>query len=85
MKFSGEYRVNANDMDVNSIVSASGVMRFMQDAAFSQMEDAGMSYGRLVSEYGAAFSSPHCVCACMHRCTPMTASSANRGRVPRAA
>ena len=55
MKFSGEYRVNANDMDVNSIVSASGVMRFMQDAAFSQMEDAGMSYGRLVSEYGAAF------------------------------
>ena len=55
MKFSGEYRVHANDMDVNSIVSASGVMRFMQDAAFSQMEDAGMSYGRLVSEYGAAF------------------------------
>ena len=55
MKFSGEYRVNANDMDVNSIVSASAVMRFMQDAAFSQMEDAGMSYGRLVSEYGAAF------------------------------
>ena len=55
MKFSGEYRVNANDMDVNSIVSASGVLRFMQDAAYSQMEEDGMSYGTLVEEYGVAF------------------------------
>lgn len=55
MKFSGEYRVNANDMDVNSIVSASGVLRFMQDAAYSQMEEDGMSYGTLVEKYGVAF------------------------------
>ena len=55
MKFSGAYRVNANDMDVNSIVSASGVLRFMQDAAYSQMEADGLSYGALVSDHGAAF------------------------------
>lgn len=55
MKFSGAYRVNANDMDVNSIVSASGVLRFMQDAAYSQMEEDGLSYSALVSDYGAAF------------------------------
>lgn len=55
MKYSGEYRVNANDMDANNIVSASGILRFMQDAAFSQMETDGLSYGTLVEKHGVAF------------------------------
>lgn len=55
MRWSGEYRVNANDVDVNNIVSASGVLRFMQDAAFSQMETDGLSYGTLVDAFGVAF------------------------------
>lgn len=55
MRWSGEYRINANDIDVNNIVSASGVLRYMQDAANSQMEEDGLSYSTLVEEYGLAF------------------------------
>ena len=48
MKWTGDYRVNANDVDVNNIVSASNLLRYMQDAANSQMEDDGPSYDELM-------------------------------------
>ena len=54
MKWSGNYRVNANDVDYNNIVSASNVLRFMQDAAFSAMKEDGLSYNELF-ERGYAF------------------------------
>ncbi|MBR4205014.1 MAG: hypothetical protein IKQ92_06020 [Clostridia bacterium] len=49
MKWTGEYRVNANDVDVNNIVSASSLLRYMQDAANSQMEQDGPSYMELMN------------------------------------
>ena len=54
MKWTGEYRVNANDLDVNNIVSASNLLRYMQDAANSQMEEDKPSYIELVKQ-GYAF------------------------------
>ncbi len=48
MKWSGEYRVNANDVDRNNVVSASNLLRYMQDAANSQMEADGPSYMELM-------------------------------------
>ena len=47
MKWTGEYRVNANDTDFNNIVSASNLLKYMQDAANSSMEDDGLSYNEL--------------------------------------
>ena len=38
MKWSGEYTVNANDVDFNNIVSVSNMLRYMQDAANYEME-----------------------------------------------
>lgn len=49
MKWSGNYKVNANDVDYNNVVSASNILRYMQDAANCAMEDDGMSYLELFS------------------------------------
>jgi len=54
MKWSGQYRVLANDVDCNQVVSVTKVLQFMQDAAFSQMEDKGPSYDALFQQ-GLAF------------------------------
>ncbi len=55
MKWSGEYTVNANDVDVNRVVTASQIFRYMQDAANWQMETDGPSYDELFCERGLAF------------------------------
>lgn len=47
MKWIGEYQVNANDVDVNSVLSASNMLRYMQDAANRSMEEDGPSYDEL--------------------------------------
>ena len=49
MKWSGEYTVNANDVDFNNIVSVSNMLRYMQDAANYEMEEDGLSYNELFS------------------------------------
>ena len=49
MKWSREYSVNVNDADSNSIVSASALLRFMQDAANRAMADDGPSFDELLS------------------------------------
>ena len=54
MKWTGDYRVNANDVDQNNIVSASNILRYMQDAATSAMEEDGPSYDALM-EQGLSF------------------------------
>lgn len=50
MKWSGEYTVNANDVDVNNVVSASNLLRYMQDAANREMEEDGPSYMKLLDD-----------------------------------
>lgn len=50
MKWSGEYRVNANEVDQNNIVSVSNLLKYMQDAATSQMEADGPSYDSLMGQ-----------------------------------
>lgn len=54
MKWSGEYRIIANDVDCNDIVSTSAIFRYMQDAANSAMETDGPSYKELYDR-GFAF------------------------------
>lgn len=54
MKWTGNYTVNANDVDVNNVVSVSNVFRYMQDAANYEMEEDGPSYMELF-ERGLAF------------------------------
>lgn len=54
MKWSGEYKVNANDVDANNIVSASNLLKYMQDAANCSMEADGLSYDELFGK-GYAF------------------------------
>ncbi len=54
MKWSGEYRIIANDVDCNDIVSASNIFRYMQEAANSAMETDGPSYDELYDR-GLAF------------------------------
>ncbi len=54
MKYTQHYRINANEADYNNIVSASGVLRYMQDAAYSQMEVDTPSYNDLF-ERGLSF------------------------------
>ncbi len=54
MKWTGSYKVNAHDTDLNNIVSLTGLMRYMQDAANCQMECEGPSYNELF-EQGLAF------------------------------
>ena len=48
MKWVETYKINANDADVNDAVSASGVLRYMQDTANCQMEGEGPSYRELL-------------------------------------
>jgi len=47
--------VNANDVDVNRIVTVSQILRYMQDAANWQMETDGLSYDELFVNRGLAF------------------------------
>lgn len=54
MKWSGKYKVNAHDTDMNGVVSLTGILRYMQDSANCQMEDDGLSYDSLFSR-GLAF------------------------------
>lgn len=54
MKWSGEYRINANDVDCNDILSASNIFKYMQEAAYSAMEADGPSYDQLYDQ-GLAF------------------------------
>ena len=54
MKWTGAYRVNANEVDLNNIVSASSLLKYMQDAATSEMEEDGPSYDSLM-EQGLSF------------------------------
>lgn len=54
MKWCGNYDVNANDVDVNNVVSVSNVLRYMQDSANYAMEEDGPSYMELF-ERGYAF------------------------------
>lgn len=54
MKWSGEYRIIANDVDCNGVVSASSIFRYMQEGANSAMEADGPSYDELY-EKGLAF------------------------------
>ena len=55
MKWSGEYTVNANDVDANRIVTVSHILRYMQDAANWQMETDGLSYDELFVNRCLAF------------------------------
>lgn len=54
MKWTENYTVNAHDMDMNEVLSLTGVLRYMQDAANCQMEGEGPSYAKLLSQ-GRAF------------------------------
>ena len=54
MKWCGKYRVRANDVDCNQVVSATKILQFMQDGAFSQMEENGPTYDELFRQ-GLAF------------------------------
>ncbi len=54
MKWIEEYRVNANDVDCNNIVSATNLLQYMQDAAFCAMEGDGPAYDE-VFENGYSF------------------------------
>lgn len=47
MKWSRDYSVNINDVDTNGIVSASALLRFLQDAANRSMEDDTPSFDEL--------------------------------------
>ena len=54
MRWTENYIVNSHDPDMNHIVSASGMMRYMQDAANCQMEGEKPSYNEVL-EQGKAF------------------------------
>ena len=54
MKQTEHYRINAHDIDFNGILSPTGYMRYLQDAANCQMEDDGPSYDELFGK-GFAF------------------------------
>jgi len=54
MKQIEKYRVNAHDIDFNGILSPTGYMRYLQDAAYCQMEQDGPSYNELFDN-GLAF------------------------------
>jgi len=47
MQWTGEYKVNANDVDHNGVLSISNMLRYMQDAANYAMEKDGPSYNEL--------------------------------------
>ena len=50
MKWTGRYRIQANDTDCNRIASSSAMLRLMQDAANSEMEEDGPSYDSLIED-----------------------------------
>lgn len=54
MKWSQEYTVNIHDVDLNGIVSVSGILRYMQDACNNQMNAQKPSYEELLAQ-GYAF------------------------------
>jgi len=54
MKWSEKYRINTHDTDFNRVVSASGIMRYMQDSSNYQMEGESPSYNELFDS-GLAF------------------------------
>ena len=57
MKWVEKYKINANDADLNDTVSASGVLRYMQDTVNCQMEGEGPSYRELLDRVDIA--TPH--------------------------
>ena len=54
MKWSEKYKINANDTDLNNIVSVSNILRYMQDTANCHMEAMKPSYNDLF-ERGLSF------------------------------
>lgn len=54
MKWTEHYKINAHDVDFNNIVSATGLLRYMQDTANCNMEGQKPSYNELF-ESGRAF------------------------------
>ena len=54
MKQTEIYRINVHDTDMNGLLSPTGYLRYLQDAAFCQMEDDGPSYDELFDR-GLAF------------------------------
>lgn len=68
MKWSEEYRINSHDIDENRIVSASALMRYMQDTAnlhmaamkpsYDDLFDAGYSY--ILSRFSMSNYAPLC-------------------------
>ena len=54
MKWTENYTVNAHDTDLNDILSLTGMLRYIQDAAHCQMAGEGRSYEKLYDQ-GKAF------------------------------
>ena len=54
MRWTENYIINSHDPDMNNVVSVSGLMRYMQDAANCQMEGEKPSYNDLLQQ-GKAF------------------------------
>ncbi len=54
MKQIEKYRINAHDADFNGLLTPTGYMKYLQDAAYCQMEDDGPSYDELFDR-GLAF------------------------------
>ena len=54
MKQTEIYRINVHDTDLNGLLSPTGYLRYLQDAANCQMEDDGPSYKELFDR-GLAF------------------------------
>ncbi|MBR6917572.1 MAG: thioesterase family protein [Clostridia bacterium] len=54
MKQIENYKINVHDTDLNGLLSPTGYLRYLQDAAFCQMECDGPSYNELF-EKGLAF------------------------------
>ena len=50
MKWTENYTVNAHDTDLNDILSLTGMLRYIQDAAHCQMAGEGRSYEKLYAQ-----------------------------------
>lgn len=61
MKWTENIKVSAHDTDINQVVSASSLIRYMQDAANSQLHDLGPSNEELRAN-GRAFILSRIVC-----------------------
>lgn len=63
MKWIESYKINAHDVDYNGVLSASGVMRYMQDVANCHMKGEGPSYDELYDRgYAFILSRMHVKC-----------------------